>query len=59
MNELSHCYNILGCCPDILVCVMKVQSMMLDHLGRAARKPVFGVSDKASFKPVSLATETS
>ena len=29
------------------------------NLGLAARKPVFGVSAKASFKPVSSATETS
>ena len=29
------------------------------HLGLVAKKPVFGVSDKASFKPVSSATETS
>ena len=29
------------------------------HLGLVARKPVFGVSDKTSFKPVSSATETS
>ena len=27
--------------------------------GHVARKPVFGVSVKASFKPVSTATETS
>ena len=27
-------------------------------LGLVARKPVFGVPDKASFKPVSSATET-
>ena len=30
-----------------------------DHTGLVARKPVFGVSDKASFKSVSSATETS
>ena len=29
------------------------------YMGRVARKPVFGVSNKASFKPVSSATETS
>ena len=29
------------------------------QLGLVARKPVFGVSDKASFKPVSSAAETS
>ena len=28
-------------------------------MGLVARKPVFGVSDKASFKTVSSATETS
>ena len=28
-------------------------------MGLVARKPVFGVSSKASFKPVSSATETS
>ena len=30
-----------------------------DYIGLVVRKPVFGVSDKASFKPVSSATETS
>ena len=29
------------------------------HTGLVAKKPVFKVSDKASFKPVSSATETS
>ena len=29
-----------------------------DNMGLAVRKPVFGVSDKASFKQVSSATET-
>ena len=29
------------------------------NMGIVARKPVFGVSDRASFKPVSSATETS
>ena len=29
------------------------------NVGLVARKPVFGVSDKASFKPVSSATEIS
>ena len=31
----------------------------VDHMGLVARKPVFGVSDKVSFKTVSSATETS
>ena len=29
------------------------------HMGLVAKKPVFGVSDKARFKPISSATETS
>ena len=29
------------------------------NMGLDATKPVFGVSDKASYKPVSSATETS
>ena len=35
----------------------KMQGMV--YMGHKARKPVFGVSDKASFKQVSSATETS
>ena len=34
-------------------------SRVMAHMGLVARKPVFGVSDKASFKPVSSATVTS
>ena len=30
----------------------------INKMGLVATKPVFGVSDKASFKPVSSATET-
>ena len=33
--------------------------LIQDYMGLVARKPVFGVSVKASFKPVSSATETS
>ena len=33
--------------------------MEVNYLGLVATKPVFGVSDKASFKPVSSATGTS
>ena len=33
--------------------------LVIYHMGCDARKPVFGVSDKARLKPVSLATETS
>ena len=32
---------------------------IINHLGLIARKPVFGVSDKARQKPVSSATQTS
>ena len=37
----------------------KKVTFAVHHMDRDATKPVFGVSDKASFKPVSLATETS
>ena len=33
--------------------------ILLTNMGRDARKPVFGVSDKVRFKPVCSATETS
>ena len=33
--------------------------LLLNNMGLVARKPVFGVSDKERFKPVSSATETS
>ena len=36
-----------------------VSTSMRRKLGLVARKPVFGVSDNASFKPVSSASETS
>ena len=32
--------------------------ILFSHLGLIARKPVFGVSEKASFKQVSSATQT-
>ena len=32
MNDFSQRYIIFGCCPDILVRVMNVASMMLDHV---------------------------
>ena len=38
---------------------MQVMLETKHKMGLVARKPVFGVSDKASFKPVSSATETS
>ena len=36
-----------------------LEKMLPSHMGLVVRKPVFRVSDKASFKPVSSATETS
>ena len=33
--------------------------LLFDYMGLVATKPVFGVSDKVSFKPVSSATESS
>ena len=36
-----------------------VVNLIKIYMGLVARKPVFGVSDKASFKTVSSATETS
>ena len=38
----------------------RFSALFLNHqLGLVARKPVFGVSDKASFNPISSATQTS
>ena len=37
----------------------KKVTIAVNHMGPNSTKPVFGVSDKASFRPVSLATETS
>ena len=36
-----------------------LSSLYMPHMGLVARKPVFGVSGKARFKPVSSATEAS
>ena len=44
--------------PDQAVFKMEWDKVQY-HMGRNVRKPVFGVSDKASFKQVSSATETS
>ena len=38
---------------------MSVQNYQHLYMGLVATKPVFGVSDKAWFKPVSSATEPS
>ena len=35
------------------------KSQLLANLGLVVRKPVFGVSEKVSLKPISTATETS
>ena len=42
-----------------LIAQLSQVGIMEDYMGLAARRPVFGVSSKASFKPVSSATETS
>ena len=48
----------------IILSYLSFDKMSLDHvtlaeMGLVVRKPVFGVSNKRSFKPVSSATETS
>ena len=50
--------TVMGKCIDPVFFRM----LFLPHngnMGLVARKPVFGVSDKANFKPVTSATETS
>ena len=44
---------------DMKNVLRRVASSLLYEMDLVARKLVFGVSDKASFKPVSLATEIS
>ena len=56
--------NILTPVPDVsTVKLMELTCNLLEPrqllMGLVARKPVFGVSEKASFKPVSSAAETS
>ena len=51
--------NINGEASNRTVVTVVGKLVFFHHLGLVARKPVFGVSDKASFKPVSSATETS
>ena len=53
--ELLHRPNIA---LSLLRC-MQCSLITNQYLGLVARKPVFGVSDKASFKPVSSAKESS
>ena len=50
------CKHRKGCVNN---CTSYTLILTANHLGLQARKPVFGVSVKASFKPVSSATETS
>ena len=44
--------GLSGCGIETLHCFLR-------RLGLIVTKPVFGISDKATLKPVSLATETS
>ena len=58
MNELTAVY--LHRMHDfVALCHHRRKCTQYDKMGLVARKPVFGVSVKASFKPVSSATETS
>ena len=48
--------------PNVFKTLFQLVSSNLStylYLGRDARKPVFRVSDRARFKPISSATETS
>ena len=42
-----------------LLCAVETCALTRSNMGLVPRKPVFGVSDKARFKSVSSATETS
>ena len=62
-----HCFSqelafriLLGKCHNPYLKINSVfQKNVVCNMGLVTRKPVFGVSDKASFKPVSSATEAS
>ena len=68
---ISHNFVNLGNFRRLKICKDKKNSFQLlireassgdigtYHMGRDARKHVFGVSDKVSFKPTYSATETS
>ena len=55
--SLQICANLPE--PILLTDAIRTKARALAHMGLDATKPVFGVSDKARLKPVSLATETS
>ena len=54
LHESRAQFHILTASP-----LVSFSHLFKDLSGLVMRKPVFGVSDKASFKPVSSATETS
>ena len=54
LHESRAQFHILTASP-----LVSFSHLIQDLSGLVMRKPVFGVSDKASFKPVSSATETS
>ena len=61
MNELTAVYlhRIHDFVALLFFCHHRRKCTQYDKMGLVARKPVFGVSVKESFKPVSSATETS
>ena len=72
MRLVTTFMAILNIHVDMMTCTVSVQSdimasedfkmaamVAIYDMGRHARKPVFGVSDKARLKPLSSATETS
>ena len=56
-EESSRLNPCMDPCPDGYT--LGMYRFPCKHMGCVATKPVFRVSDKASFKPVSSATETS
>ena len=56
----TNCLQRLSAQQKLFTVFHKNSMLSCKHyLGLVVTKPVFGVSDKASFKPVSSATETS
>ena len=59
-NRLQTLGTVVIVVIDVyLHCLVKHSFKSLSYMGLVARKPVFGISDKARLKPVTSATETS
>ena len=59
MIQLSHVHRFCGGLVwDCSRCRTYLFWIIISYFGLVVRKTVLGVSDKASFKPVSSATET-